>query len=253
MPQRLLFLLTFFLVTTFPPWLAQAQSARKSAKDVPAVVLTRKDTAYAVHELFVQRRTGGALLSTFGIAMTGIYTVAWIQTPPSGTGNTLLAAGIVGMVGVLPAWLGINKHRRYNLSREQIVLTDYAKTGTLAKKYRRHLRGISRPVPGNKTWPAIIVDTLTAGTVAPVVAASASGTSPDSATGAAPAARPAVAGYTMADSLDAVAGLFASRRLGGEIPLLAVLPAARLMTGSSGKDYNMYTGQFEDKSASAGP
>ncbi|PJJ58592.1 hypothetical protein [Hymenobacter chitinivorans] len=250
MPPRLLLLLSFFLVTTLLPQAGQAQSARKRARLAAAgPVLTRKDTAYAVHELFFQRRTGGAFFTGYGVAMTGIVAVGSLANPPKGSGEVLPSIGVVAVMGALPIWLGVSKHRRYNLSREQVVLTDYAKTGFLDRKYRRRLRGICRPVPGNRTWPAVVTDTLAPGALPPVAATPPATPATDSAARVRPAA---ATGYTMADSLDAVAGLFASRRLGGQIPLLAVLPAARLMTGSSGKEYNMYTGQFEDKKASGG-
>ncbi|UOQ54756.1 hypothetical protein [Hymenobacter cellulosivorans] len=202
MPYRLLFLLSFLFVTGLAPQSGQAQSARKLAGPSAEPVLTRKDTAYAVHELFAQRRSGATTLTIFGVAMTTITTIGWIQTPPSSSGETLLATGVVGVVGILPAWLGIKKHRRYNLSREQVVLTDYAKTGALAPKYRRRLRGICRPVPGNCTWPEIVTDTLLA--AGPLGGASSS--APILAADSTTRFRPSAAGYTMADSLDAVAG-----------------------------------------------
>jgi hypothetical protein len=122
------------------------------------------------------------------------------------------------------------------------VLTDYALGGRLPHKYERRLRRGFRPVPGNTSWPELV----TAETLARVPAAARPGTT-------VPAGAVSTT-YSLADSLDAVLGLFVAKRFAGQLPSLGLVPLGGLLAGSSNADgeYNYTTGRFEESKPSAG-
>ena len=85
-----------------------------------------RDTAFAVHKLFVQRRRGAdALLATAG-EMAASTTV-------SGT-----VSGLV--VGAAPAAVGFSKAARYSAQREADILSSYANGWAIPADVRRKLR-----------------------------------------------------------------------------------------------------------------
>ncbi|KAA9332022.1 hypothetical protein F0P96_11050 [Hymenobacter busanensis] len=232
-----------------------AHAQRRSVRAADAL-LTRPDTAAAVHELFASRRTGGGLFTAFGGVFTGLLTASIAQVPDPGSGDKIGAAASIGVMGLMPLGVGIGKLTRYSKKREQQVLTEYAQGGRLAHKYRRRLRGNFRPVHGNQSWPELAAVQAGVSIDQP--------TRPDSAVQQQGAATPApatatspvlaVAGRTRADTLDAVLGLFMAKRFGGQLPALLLVPVGGLIAGTSNADgeYNVYTGQYEEKQVSGG-
>ena len=85
-----------------------------------------RDTAFAVHKLFVQRRHGAdALLATVGEMVS----------------TTTVAGAVGGLVaGAAPAALGLGKSARYSAQREASILSSYANGWPLPADVRRKLR-----------------------------------------------------------------------------------------------------------------
>ncbi len=86
-----------------------------------------RDTAFAVHKLFLQKRQHGQDAAAGGTSM-----VTEASTLP-GTINGLI-------IGVAPAMLGLRKAARYSTQREQEILTAYASGTPLPADVRRQLR-----------------------------------------------------------------------------------------------------------------
>ena len=85
-----------------------------------------RDTAFAVHKLFVQRRHGAdALLATAG-GLAGSATVA-------GAVSDLV-------VGAAPAAVGFARSARYGAQREAAILSNYANGWPIPADVRRKLR-----------------------------------------------------------------------------------------------------------------
>lgn len=85
-----------------------------------------RDTAFAVHKLFVQRRHGAdALLATAG----GM------------AGSTTVTGAVSGLVaGAAPAAVGFAKSARYSAQREADILSSYANGWPIPADVRRKLR-----------------------------------------------------------------------------------------------------------------
>ncbi len=85
-----------------------------------------RDTAFAVHKLFVQRRRGSdALLATAG-EMAGSATVA---------------GAVSGLVaGAAPAAVGFSQASRFSAEREVAILRNYAGGWPIPADVRRKLR-----------------------------------------------------------------------------------------------------------------
>lgn len=209
-------------------------------------LLTRQDTAAAVHELFVSRRTGGAIFTAFGGVFTGLLGASIAQVSDPGSGDIIGAASSIGVMGLMPLGVGISKLKRYSRAQEQQVLTDYALTGKLAQRYKRRLRGNFSPVPGNSSWPELVKPEVVASAPAPIVPTNSGLTAPVSTL--TPNNR------TRADSLDAVLGLFIAKRFAGQLPALLLTPVGAALAGTSNADgeYNYTTGQFEEREPSTG-
>ena len=85
-----------------------------------------RDTAFAVHKLFVQRRHGSdGLLATAG---------------EMAASNTL-AGTVRGVVaGAAPAAVGLNQSARFSVQREAEILSSYANGWPIPADVRRKLR-----------------------------------------------------------------------------------------------------------------
>ncbi|MDQ2794334.1 MAG: hypothetical protein M3Y12_10060 [Bacteroidota bacterium] len=199
-------------------------------------LLTRSDTARAVHELFQSRRGGG-----FGwLAFGGAGVAASIIPAQQSTSAGVWTPGVV--IGSALALLGTKKVVQFGWGREHRVLSDLAATGHLPPDVQRRLHGNFAPLHGTASAP----NPLLALGVAPAppapappgvgstAAAPVASVPAVAAASASVAARPAPA-LTDArqDTLDAVLGLFLAKRLGGQLPILLALPGLRLMTGAT--------------------
>ncbi|MBO2008911.1 hypothetical protein [Hymenobacter negativus] len=85
-----------------------------------------RDTAFAVHKLFVQRRRGSdALLATAGEM----------------AGSTTVAGAVSGLVaGAAPAAVGFSRAARFSTEREAAILSSYANGWPIPADVRRKLR-----------------------------------------------------------------------------------------------------------------
>lgn len=205
---------------------------RPAAAQVPATLsetdrygrleLTRYDTAHAVHALFEQRRVGGIGWTLAGGALSAITVIGAINYGS----NDPIAVVVTGGAGAGMLALGISKLHRYSELREQQVLSAYARTGLLARKYRRRLHGNFQPISGTPTWPIPLLPELADSQLPAAPAAATPGAS------AASKALPLTNTYSRQDTLDAVLGLFVAKRTAGQLPALGIMPAARLLVGT---------------------
>ena len=85
-----------------------------------------RDTAFAVHKLFMQRRHGAdALLATAGEMAA----------------STTVSGAVTGLVaGAAPAAIGLSKSARYSAQREANILSSYANGWPIPADVRRKLR-----------------------------------------------------------------------------------------------------------------
>ena len=85
-----------------------------------------RDTAFAVHKLFVQRRHGSdALLATAGEMAA----------------STTVAGAVSGLVvGAAPAAVGFSQANRFSAGREAAILSSYANGWPIPADVRRKLR-----------------------------------------------------------------------------------------------------------------
>ncbi|MFC7670308.1 hypothetical protein ACFQT0_25305 [Hymenobacter humi] len=214
-PLLLLASLTACISSTYaqqaPSALPQPTPQESAAPTSP--LLTRADTARAVHELFRSRRGGGA--AWLGVGTAGILasTLPALQTTSAGVWTPGVLAGSAMLV------IGLNKRIQFGPGRERNVLRGLAATGHLPASVARRLRGNFAPLHGT----ASADNPLLAKAIAP--SAQMPGT---------PALTPAqVLADARQDTLDAVQGLFNAKRQGGQLPILLALPGLRLMTGAS--------------------
>ncbi len=86
-----------------------------------------RDTAFAIHKLFLQKRQHGENIATGGISMV--------------TDASTLNSALCGLViGAGPAVLGLRKATLYSAQHEQEILTAYANGTPLPAEVRRQLR-----------------------------------------------------------------------------------------------------------------
>jgi len=189
-------------------------------------VLTRLDTARAVHELFKSRRGGGFGWLAFGGAGMAASIIPAQQSTSAGvwTPGVVIGSGLV--------LLGTKKIVQFGWGREQRVLRDLAATGHLPANVKRRLRGNFAPLHGTASAPNPL---LALSGIPPTPAITAP--TPQNAKTPVASAPPAIPTQTLADArqdtLDAVQGLFNAKRLGGQLPILLALPGLRLMTGAT--------------------
>lgn len=235
MKKNLLLLLAALCIGTTA---SQAQ-ALPALAPAPQATLTRADTARAVHELFKSRRGGAAAWLGLGAASLAASILPAQQSTSAGVWTPGVVAG-TAFVGI-----GLNKSIGFWWSKERKVMRELAATGHLPPAITRRLKGNFKPLPGPASEYNPLVATGVSGAPA---------SNPAPSTISIPFAGVATSGYTLTDSLDAVAALFQNKRLVGQLPVLAILPAARLMSGSSeaNRQYNVYTGQYEENKPSAG-
>lgn len=224
---RIISLLAAFSVTATGQTLPSP--ATSTAAIAPPVALTRADTARAIHELFRSRRGGGVgwlALGTVGILAS---TLPAQQTTSAGVWTPGVVAGSAFVL------IGLNKRIQFRPGRERQVLRELATTGHLPVSVGRRLHGNFAPVHGS----ASEANPLLALPIASGVPAA--GSPPASAPGA-PVLAPATSTPAQqlvdarTDTLDAVRGLFLSRRGAGAWPLIVVLPVARILAGTTNTD-----------------
>ncbi|HEX8657211.1 MAG TPA: hypothetical protein VF690_06745 [Hymenobacter sp.] len=217
-----LLLVLFCLLATAP---VRAQYQATTAEPT-SPILTRLDTARAVHELFKSRRGGG-----FGwLAFGGAGMAASIIPAQQSTSAGVWTPGVV--VGSGLVLLGTKKVIQFGWGREQRVLRDLAATGHLPADVKRRLRGNFAPLHGTASAPNPLL-ALNSTPPTPATSASAPQNTGTPGAGAPPAALPQTLADARQDTLDAVLGLFLAKRLGGQLPILLALPGLRLMTGAS--------------------
>lgn len=219
--------------------MAPANAQTLPAASAPAVAalaapnyLTRADTARAVHELFRSRRGGGVGWLALGTAAILASTLPAQQTTSAGVWTPGVVAGSAFLL------LGLNKRIQFRPGRERRVLSELAATGRLPANVARRLHGNFAPLHGTASEDSPL---LAKGIVpdAPVLASPTSSPTPAPNTPTAapvPAPTPTPAQLltdARTDTLDAVQGLFLSRRSAGTWPLVILLPVARILTGST--------------------
>ncbi|MBF9220616.1 hypothetical protein [Hymenobacter ruricola] len=107
-------------------------SFRLLAQDGAAVRPVR-DSAYAVHNLFRERRGKG--FSTTGYGMAGL-TGTGFEIAQGQTG----ASVVLGLISLVPTALGARQYWRYSASRENAVVRLYEQGWPLPPEVRRRLR-----------------------------------------------------------------------------------------------------------------
>jgi hypothetical protein len=107
-------------------------SFRLLAQDVAAVRPVR-DSAYAVHNLFRERRGKG--FSTTGYGMAGLTGTAF----EIGQGQTG-ASVVLGIISIVPTALGARQYWRFSTNRENAVVRLYEQGWPLPPDVRHRLR-----------------------------------------------------------------------------------------------------------------
>lgn len=104
--------------------------------------LTRADTVQAVRHLFQRHRTGGWIWTAVGgAAAVRIITVA-ASSNSSGSFSSTAGGTVVGvgLLGGVPAGIGIGKLARFSNAKEEQVVTLYEKSGILPPYVRKRLK-----------------------------------------------------------------------------------------------------------------
>ncbi|WP_460620451.1 hypothetical protein [Hymenobacter tenuis] len=210
-------------------------SSAPSAIQVPvtAPLLTRADTARAVHELFRSRRGGGI----GWLALGTVSMLASILPAQQSTSAGVWTPGVVA--GTAIAGIGLNKRIQFRRSRERLILQELAATGHLPVDISRRLKGNFLPVHGTASEENPLLSTE----VAP--------------SGQVPSVSVPTHAQMLADArqdtLDAVQGFFNAKRLGGQLPILLALPGLRLMTGADASSSSVSSyGQPQNSEPSGG-
>ncbi len=191
--------------------------------------LTRADTARAIHELFRSRRGGGAGWLALGAAGNLASILPAQQSTSAGVWTPGVVAGSAFLL------IGLNKRIQFRPGRERYVLRELAATGHLPASVARRLRGNFAPVHGSplEENPLLAKEIISS---APAPGSPAAASAP-SAPASAPVPTPTqLLADARTDTLDAVQGLFMSRRGAGAWPLVGVLPVARILTGATNTD-----------------
>lgn len=207
---------------------AVASALPATASPLTRADTARVDTARAVHELFRSRRGGGVGWLALGTAGILASVLPAQQTTSAGVWTPGVVAGSAFLL------IGLNKRIQFRPGRERRVLRELAATGHLPASVARRLRGNFAPVHGSSLEenPLLAKEIMSAApaSVPPVTPA------PDTPT-ATPVTAPAqLLADARTDTLDAVQGLFLSRRGAGAWPLVVLLPVARILAGASNTD-----------------
>ena len=209
----------------------RARAQTPAATSTELFLLTRQDTARAIHELFRSRRGGGVgwlALGTVGI-LASILPAQ--QTTSAGVWTPGVVAGSAFLL------IGLNKRIQFRPGRERRVIRELAATGHLPANVARRLRGNYTPLHGTASEDNPLLATgIAPHTPTPTPTPSTPVAAPTVALvpTAAPAPTPAqLLADARTDTLDAVQGLFLSRRSAGAWPLVVMLPMARILTGST--------------------
>jgi hypothetical protein len=97
-----------------------------------------RDTVFAVHKLFAQKRASGEGIAAGGATVgAGAAVGSPLYTAPQVTGPDVATAAVMGAV---PAALGLLQMGRYSPQREAEVLKLYAEGWGLPPDIRRKLR-----------------------------------------------------------------------------------------------------------------
>lgn len=203
--------------------------AEKPIEQLPAQLVTRADTARAVHELFVSRRWGGFAWITVGTVGILAATLPALQSTSAGVWDP----GVVGGAALLG--LGVKKSIQFKGRVERQVLKELAETGHLPKPILRRLHGDFLPLHGSDGD----FDDYNGS---------------DGVTFKQPA-KDSVQRLSDAhqDTLDAVQGFFNSKRDGGRLPLVLALPGLRLLSGATATNSSpAIPGQTQNTEVSGG-
>ena len=94
-----------------------------------------RDTAFAVHKLFQQRRASGNGWAATGVTAITEESVGWraIRSPSENTTAAIVSGGIPLVVGLVQA-------QRFSREREQNILQRYAQGWSIPSYIRRRLR-----------------------------------------------------------------------------------------------------------------
>lgn len=117
------------------------QPAPENQTTTPSTA-TKADTAQAVRVLFAKRRTGGWVWTAIGSAFALRVATVAANSSSSGsfsstTGGTIVG---VGLLGGVPAGIGISKLTRFSKAKEDAVLTVYSQSKTLPPYVSRRLK-----------------------------------------------------------------------------------------------------------------
>ncbi|GAA3981808.1 hypothetical protein [Hymenobacter antarcticus] len=206
--------------------LGAGQARAQASVAQAAFPLTRQDTARAVHELFQSRRGGGFGWLAFGAAGMAASIIPAQQSTSAG----VWTPGVV--IGSTLALLGTKKVVRFGWGREHRVLRELAATGHLPTDIQRRLHGNFAPLHGTASQPdPLLALRPSAPTPVPAAAPAPLPAAPLAPPAATPSVEQVLAD-ARTDTLDAVQGLFLARRSAGTWPLVALLPIARILTGS---------------------
>lgn len=209
---------------------APASAATTVAALAAPSYLTRADTARAVHELFRSRRGGGVGWLALGTAGILASTLPAQQTTSAGVWTPGVVAGSAFLL------IGLNKRIQFRPGREQRVLRDLAATGRLPTSVARRLRGNFAPLHGTASEDnPLLAKTITTSIPGSVPLPVAAPSAPTATLAPTPAQ---LLTDARTDTLDAVQGLFLSRRSAGTWPLVVLLPVARILTGSTATSPN---------------
>lgn len=133
-------LLAGFILTTYSPLHAQQPTANSVLNANPTP--THADSVQAVRSVFQKHRTGGWIWTGIGSAFALRIASVAVSSSSSGsfsstTGGTVVG---IGVLGGIPASIGISKLTRFSKSKEEQVIQLYDKAGILPPYVHRRLK-----------------------------------------------------------------------------------------------------------------
>ncbi|MBD2721502.1 hypothetical protein [Hymenobacter armeniacus] len=112
-------------------------SAHSQQPAGPETMRTHADTVQALHNLFRKHRTGGVVWTGIGAAVAGRVAIASASGDSGGNGGGT-AVGI-GVLGGVPAAIGVGKLLRFSGSREAAAIAAYDAGKPLPRYVRQRL------------------------------------------------------------------------------------------------------------------
>ncbi|UOQ97363.1 hypothetical protein MUN81_19265 [Hymenobacter sp. 5317J-9] len=103
----------------------------------PETMRTHADTVQALHNLFGKHRTGGIIWSGIGAAVA--VRVATASASGDGGGNAGGTAVGIGVLGGVPALIGVGKLLRFSSSREAAAIAAYDAGKALPRYVQKRL------------------------------------------------------------------------------------------------------------------